>query len=124
MPARWSLLLIVSALPHPWGDREADEQTLRAEQSRDGLTPGLDTRTDEKLVALRLQLFGSGRDVIDVEFDPALRHRQVHWPLLRSEAGLRRVSERPQAEVLHAPVHECHHVGVRDHDALGLGSRA
>src|SRR5262249_46368360 len=55
---------------------------------------------DEHPVAARLELRGRGFHVVDIEFAPGMRRRNVVRPGRVAEAGLRGLRERPEGEGL------------------------
>src|SRR5436190_22644540 len=78
---------------------DADNQPLGAEKTRNRLSPRLGPGAVEERVAPVLELLGSVGDVVDLELDGGLRSGHVGGPRFGAEAGLRRLLQRPKAEV-------------------------
>src|SRR5581483_1650042 len=82
--------------------RDADQQTLGRQEAADRLPPRLVLIPDEHPVAARLELARRGFNALDIELAPRLRRRNIVRPRRATEAGLRRLRERPEREGLDA----------------------
>src|SRR4051812_11560798 len=93
------------SLVQPRRERDPDHDVLARLEPCDRLAPWLLARVVEQLVTAPAPLLGRGLDgfgVLDLELDAYLRHRPLGGPFGRAEARLRRLRERPDAEVLAA----------------------
>ncbi len=87
---------------HPGSEADPHDQTLRRLHPGHRLTPRFGAGLVEQRVAGVGELLRRRRYRLDgghLELDARLRHRPVGRPLGRAEAGLRRLRERPHAEV-------------------------
>jgi hypothetical protein len=86
--------------------RDADNRALIRKQPRDRLPPRLLARLMQERKPRLPQLIGGGGNgsrILYLELDAHLRHRPVGRPLVGAEARLRRLGQRPDAEMLTAP---------------------
>ncbi len=89
----------------PRSKRDADDSAIHRLKSSHRLAPRLGAGIVEDVEAGSPELVSGGLHcgcVRDLELDAHLRNEAIHRPLVRSEAGLRRLAEGPYAEVLAA----------------------
>src|SRR5207237_8221584 len=81
---------------------QADDQSLGAGKASHGLAPRFGAGAVQEPVAAPFELLGGVGRVFHLELDGRLGSRNVVGPVVGAEAGLGRLLEGPQAEVLDA----------------------